>query len=377
MTSQHPDPVVRALFACIIARVPACMWGPPGTGKTARYFSLQRSLAIHGERWLLSRCEPIDIKPRIYSGERIIVAKPPEIERLSEAPLSERFGLRGILFLDELNRAARETEGASLDLVDNPPDGVAVIAACNPPSKGQAARSLESAAANRFCHLDVAADAPAWATAQVAGWQDDSSSLERPTPAALVSAEKKARAYVSAFIRRKANLLEVPPDNPVAAGKAWPSTRTWESARKLHTIGMALGYGPEDLRILIAGCVGDGPAVEYMTFVQEADLPDPEDLLRDPKSWEPTKGRVDKTVTALTAVAGALESKITDDRWKASWALVQRCLDVDQADAAIVGGDMFLACFNRKSKRAPGEVAGLTPPAKLMPNRMAQLLVGV
>lgn len=374
---MHSDPIVRRLFACVVSRVPVVMWGPPGTGKTARVFSLQSNLGIHLERWLLSRCEPIDLKPRIYHGDKIVVARPPELERLADAPLSDLLQLRGILFLDEFNRSARETEGAALDIVDNPPSGVAVIAACNPPSRGQATRSLESAAANRFCHLDVEADHNAWATAQVAGWGgDEKGAFDLPSGETLRKAETRARTLVSAFIRRKKDLLEAPPDNPVAAGKAWPSTRTWEAARRLHATAMALGLGPEDLQALIAGCVGDGAAIEYMTFIQDADLPDPEELLADPKSYTPPKGRVDKTVTALTGVAGALESKLDDARWKASWVLVQRCLDADQADAAIVGGDMFLACYNRKTKRSPEETKGLTPPHKLMPNRMAQLLVG-
>lgn len=372
---MHSDPIIRRLFACVLARVPACMWGPPGTGKTARVASLQQTLNVHMERWLLSRCEPIDLKPRIYHEGKIIVAKPPEIERLGAAPARENLAkLRGILFLDEFNRSARETEGAALDIVDNPPEGVAVLAACNPPSKGQAARSLESAAANRFCHLDVEADAKAWATAQVAGWDGLKEELKPPSSEALAKAETRARTYVSAFVRRKPDLLEAPPNDPVSAGKAWPSTRTWEMARKLHAVTMALGYDSEDTRVLIAGCVGDGVAIEYMTFISDADLPDPEELLRNPASYTPPKGRVDKTVTALTGVAGALESKLDDARWRASWALVQRCLDADQADAAIVGADMFLASYNRR-KRAGG-VDGLTLPAKLMPNRMAQLLVG-
>lgn len=375
---MHSDPIIRRLFACVLARVPACMWGPPGTGKTARAVALQHSLDVHMERWLLSRCEPIDLKPRIYHDGKIVVARPPEIERLANSPAREHLAqLRGILFLDEANRSARETEGAALDIVDNPPEGVAVLAACNPPSKGQAARSLEAAAANRFCHLAVDVDAEvakAWATAQVAGWNGLKEELKVPSPDATAKAEARARTYVSAFIRRKPDLLEAPPDNAVAAGKAWPSTRTWEMARKLHAVCMALGYDAEDTRALIAGCVGEGVAIEFMTFIADADLPDPEELLKDPGKYSPPKGRVDKTVTALTGVAGALESKLDDTRWRASWVLVQRCLDADQADAAIVGADMFLASYNRRKRS--GDVSGLTLPQKLMPNRMAQLLVG-
>ena len=281
------------------------------------------------------------------------------------------------MFTDELNRAARETEGASLDIIDNPPEGVAVIAACNPPSRGQAARSLESAAANRFCHLDVAADAKAWADAQVGGWSEDASSFDLPDAATLSRADTRAGTYVGSFMRKRGELLEKAPDNPLQAGKAWASTRTWSYVRKLHAMSMALGLDAEDTRALIAGCVGDGPAIEYLAYVADADLPDPEELLKNPESFKPSVGRIDRTVAALTAVAGAVESLITEERWKAAWAMVRICFDHDQADAGLVGGDMLGAVYKRYGMRDPKAQTLLSRPSKNMTKRMAEIIAPV
>lgn len=360
------DPIVRRIHACVLAGVPACLWGEPGTGKTARTLAYARARNLHLERWLLSRCEPIDLKPRIYDGGKMIVADPPEIERL--------LAKGGLLFLDELNRAARETEGAALDRIDAPPPGVSVIAACNPPSKGQAARSLESAAANRFCHLDVGADAIAWANAQVGGWSDDDTDLAMPDADVLKRANNRAGTLVSAFIRRRGELLEKAPDNSVHAGKAWPSTRTWEHARKLHAMSMALGYDAEDTRALISGCVGDGPAVEFLAYVADADLPDPEELLAAPEKFKPSPGRVDRTVAALTAVVGAVDQVFTEPRWKAAWAIIATCVNSDQADAAMTGGDLLMASYRRFGKKDPKAQTALTAPVKLMTRRMAEII---
>ena len=360
------DPIIRRIHACVLAGVPVCLWGEPGTGKTARTLQYGRARGLHLERWLLSRCEPIDLKPRIYDGGKMIVADPPEIDRLKERG--------GILFLDELNRAARETEGAALDRIDAPPPGVSVIAACNPPSRGQAARALESAAANRFCHLDVQADAIAWANAQVGGWADDDAILTVPDEAALKRATARAATLVSAFIRRRGELLEKAPDNTVHAGKAWPSTRTWEYARKLHAMAMALGYDAEDTRSLIAGCVGDGPAVEFLAYVADADLPDPEELLAKPETFAPSPGRVDRTVAALTAVVGAVDQAFTEPRWTAAWQIIATCVNSDQADAAMTGGDMLMAAYRRFGKRDAKAQTALTNPVKLMTRRMAEII---
>jgi hypothetical protein len=356
---MHSDPIVRRLHACVLALVPCCLWSDPGAGKTARVTAYAKARALPLERWLLSRCEPIDLKPRIYDAGRVIVADPPEIERLTQAG-------RGILFVDELNRAARETEGAALDRIDTPPAGVSVIAACNPPARGQAARSLESAAANRFCHIELAADSDAFANGLVGGWATSQEDLPVPNAADVTRETDSGRALASAFLRRRGELVEKQPDNPVQAGRAWPSPRTWEHAIRLFGVARALAYSTEDLSALLAGCVGAGPAVEFLAYAADVDLPDPEELLAHPGSYTPPRGRVDKTIAALTAVCGAVRRDPTDTRWRAAWALVQACVDADQADAGMVAGSMLIPIA--------GVAKGLTTTHKLMPQRLAVLL---
>ena len=363
------DPSLRRVHACVLARVPVCLWSPPGAGKTARVVSYATARALHVERWLLSRCEPIDIKPRIYHEGRIVVSDPPEIERLRTNG--------GLLFADELNRATREVEGATLDLVDNPPPGVAVIAACNPPSRGQAARALESAAANRFCHLTVDVDAEAWANAQVGGWPVASGDFAEPGQADLEKAAGNVAALVGAFIRRRGELLEKAPDDPASAGKPWPSARTWDYVKRLHAMAIALNLDAEDVSALLGGCVGPGPATEYLAFVADADLPDPEALLKDPDSYKPDACRIDRTVVALTAVAGAVERDFTDARWQAAWKLVGVCAADDQKDIApaIIAGYMLASALDRLAKRDAARAKGITPGHRIMPSRVAHVMV--
>ena len=362
---MHSDPILRRLHVCVLAHVPAILWGSPGTGKTSRVAAYARATGSHYERWLLSRCEAIDLRPRTTDAKgSIIVSEPPERARAVAAA-------KAVLFFDELNRAPRETETAGLDLIDSSPEHVAVVVACNPPSRGQSARSLDAATANRFCHFDVVADHEAWARAQLAGWPAVDADFPAPSPDALAQTTGRARALVSAFVRSQPGDLDACPDNPVAAGRAWPSPRSWDLGTRLYAMALALGLNLDDAHALLAGCLGNGVALKFLAYVRDADLPDPEALLGAPKTYVPPQGRVDRTVAALSAVVGALQSKpLTADRWGAAWVLVKIVVEADQADAGMVAADLLLEMYKGDATKA-----GLMAPQKLMPLRLASMLV--
>ena len=408
---MHPDPIVRALHTCALAQVPICLWSPPGAGKTARVRSYVTALGLPHVRWLLSRCEPIDLKPRVYDGGTVVVSDPPEIKTLMGLAAPVERMPRGVLFLDELNRATREVEGAALDRIDAPPQAVAVVAACNPPSRGQAARSLESAAANRFCHVSVASDPTAYASALIGGWPSEPGAFRGIGDALWQKCHDQVSAILSAFIRSKPDALEKQPDNPVDAGRAWPSARTWEYVRLVHTarLAQAVGETPSgghpddsarqaaetrlvgDLLMLVGGCIGEGLATEYLAFVASADLPDPDVLLANPGAYTPPAGRIDRTIAAISAVTSAVERDLTRERWQAAWQIAERCLSAEQADAAMVMGDLLVSLYRRASQaaQARGEATGrpnggpdaarafekeLGPMHRHIPDRLAQIL---
>jgi len=379
---MSPDPILRRLHACAHANVPSYMHGAPGTGKTSRVRLYSSALGLHMERWLLSRCEPIDLKPRIIYEGKVIVGDPPEIERLIDVAraaqaMKDGRSFWGVMCMDELNLATRETENAALDRMDSPPEGIIVIAAGNPPTRGQAARSLGAAAANRFCHLDVVADPAAWSRAQIQGWGGEAASFPAPDPAELDLRTRKARMLASSFISRRHELLEQCPDNPVDAGKGWASTRTWEYAVKVYGVADTLGYDIDDRRALLAGLLGSGPAVEFLAYCEDANLIDPEAWLAAPTSVTLDKDRIDRTVAALTSVVHAVQTKLTDARWTAAWKILAHVVAEDAMAGAMVGGDLLVAMYRDLAKRDPAAIKPLTPPHKLMAAhtpRMASLL---
>lgn len=365
----HPDPIIRRIHACALAAVPPFLWGDPGTGKTARVFAYGRMRSLHVERWLLSRCEPIDLKPRIYHEGRMIVADPPEVERVRSQG--------GILFFDELNLASRETEGAALNLQDNPPPGVFVMAAGNPPSRGQAARHLGSPAANRFCHLQVEGDPKAWASAQVAGWTiEPLTTLAIEASDGLKRAQQEVTTLVAAFIRHQPQKLQSKPETPAEAGGAWASPRTWEYCARLLAVAKALDLPEEDALALAAGCIGAGLGSEIAAFADAKDLPDPEALLADPSAYAPP-ARIDRIIATCAGVASCVERDLTDARWKAAWALCTTIADAGAVDAAMVFCDMLFTDLYTKLPKATLDDKRITAPRTLMPKKIVPLLTGV
>src|ERR1700733_13633819 len=67
-----------------------------------------------------------------------------------------------------------------------------------------------------------------------------------------------------------------------AAGRGWPSPRTWEMAARLMAAGNAARASQDARSALIRGAVGDGAGIEFLAWLVEMDLPDPEVVLADP-----------------------------------------------------------------------------------------------
>ena len=65
----------------------------------------------------------------------------------------------------------------------------------------------------------------------------------------------------------------------------WPSPRSWESLAKCQAICDVAGADDAVRMLIAAALVGEGAAVEYMSYVRDLDLPDPLDLLADPDSF--------------------------------------------------------------------------------------------
>ncbi|MEN9643686.1 MAG: hypothetical protein RL238_355 [Actinomycetota bacterium] len=325
---------IQALALAVGARVPTVLWGPPGTGKTSALRALADDSSLPCEVVIASIREPSDFAglPVVGDGGVVHFAPPKWAQRLAEAG-------RGILFLDEISTAPPAVQAALLRVVLERavgdlqlPDDVFVVAAANPPEQAADGWDLAAPLANRFCHLDWRLDARGWADGIVGGFERavvptiDAADLER---AALTH-----RARIGAFLVRRSSLLSVVPKDGTQAGRAWPSPRSWTSAASLAGAVDMVGADRSVLVELLSGAVGPAAAMEYLSWLDEADLPDPEEALAHPDSFElPERG--DRAYAALTAIVAAVRADNTPARWTAAWTAIAAGVTKGQADLAV------------------------------------------
>ena len=337
MTSQI---ATTALGIAVAARVPVLLWGSPGTGKSSVVQALAEAMGWPCEVVIASIREPSDFAglPVVTNGG-VHFAPPTWANRLVDAG-------NGLLFLDEISTAPPAVQAALLRVVLERtvgdlrlPDAVVVVAAANPPDQAADGWDLSAPLANRFCHLDWNVQASTIAEGFTAGFAPP---VVPRLPEQWTSALVQARADVAAFLLLRPTLVAGPAAERSAAGRAWPSPRSWEMAAVLLATSRAAEVSREVTTVLLTGCVGDGAGLELVTWLSELDLPDPEALLADPKSFElPERG--DRAYAALTSVAAAVASNATVERWAAAWLVLAQAGE-QVPDVAALAARILVRC---------------------------------
>jgi hypothetical protein len=334
MSQDH----VIATQICIQTRSPVFLWGGPGVGKTA---ATEAAAPLLDERmWtvILSIREPSD-----QGGLPII--RP---DGVSMHPPLWAFQLKelghGIVFWDEFNAAPPTTQSSALRVIHGGyagdmqlPEATSHVAAGNPATMVAGVYDLTAAIANRWTHIDWPCSAQSFRDGMVSGW---------PTPPiAKLPADWKNglaanKGLVGNFTLRRPELLLALPKSTAEQGRAWPSPRMWERTAMLITAAEACGYSKKSsvARMLIRGCVGEGAGNEFVTWITNLDLRDPEEYLADPKGV-PLPQRQDQVMATLDAVAAAAldrgrPAKARLDRYLRAWTVLGRILK-DKGDIGI------------------------------------------
>lgn len=373
----------NALAVCMRLDVPAILWGPPGTGKSKTVEAIAKAFELECITVIASLREPTDFsglpllvrfpaairadrlekianafvawinvgkdKEERISKDEVIEALPelirvigqPEVRgaRVDFAPPSWAVRLsnlkKAVLFLDEISTARPAVQAALLRVVLDRcvgdmklPDGIRIFAAANPAKDTPGCWDLNAPLANRFCHIEWRLDAKDWCDGFLYNW---------PIPRFVLVPEDwentnydQTKTLVTAFIRSRPELLLQVPEDEVQAGGAWPSGRSWEMAAKLHAACAACApqydsiEARRELEIeLVQGCVGNGPALEFFTYVDKLNLIDPELLLSEPmKHALPTQE--DELYAVLGSMVIAFRNTQTEPRWKAAWVVLGR-----------------------------------------------------
>jgi MoxR-like ATPase len=338
------ESVREALSISVQAGVPVLLWGSPGTGKTSVVRALGESLGWLTEVVIGSIREPADFAglPVVIDGA-VQMAPPLWARRLSAAG-------HGLLFLDELTTAPPAVQAAMLRVVLERvvgdlvlPEAVRVVAAANPPEEAADGWQLSAPLANRLVHLDWPVDAKSVSRGIAMGFPAP------PDLAGLLPTDaqsRTARATVGAFLEVRPALVLAVPTVADQAGRAWPSPRSWESVARLLAACDASGASEEARTLLVLGAVGDGAGIEFLSWLANMDLPNPEDVLADPDGFDLPE-RSDRAFAVLTAVASVAVARGDAASWTAAWRVVARVADHAPDVAA-------LAARTLASARPPG-----------------------
>jgi len=338
--SERQAAAVEALGVAVAARVPVLLWGAPGTGKTSVIRAMAAAMGWPCETVIASIREPSDFAGLpVVVGEGVRFAPPAWARRLAAAG-------RGLLFLDELSTAPPAVQAALLRVVLERvvgdlelPAEVAVVAAANPPEQAADGWDLSAPLANRLCHLAWDIDPRTVADGLAGGW----AAPEVPQlPDGWAAELGLALALVAAFLHARPALACAPPADADAAGRGWPSPRTWEMAARLWAASGAAGSADEARAALVRGAVGEGAGVEFLAWLAEMDLPDPEVVLADPAAFRlPSRG--DRAYAAVAAVAAVVAADPTPQRWAAGWQVLGRAAQ-SAPDVAAVAARTLARC---------------------------------
>jgi hypothetical protein len=190
----------------------------------------------------------------------------------------------GILFLDELNRATRDTQNALYELVLEGrigkyilPDGWSIVSAGNRAEDGAMVQPMSRALKNRFIHFEMTVDTADWHNyAMRAHFDERVISFINYMPDALDQMEtamRKGKGDDIAALRQ---------------ADAFATPRSWEFASRLLQKAIPQGMTLMDCHSLLSGAVGApmaGELISYCNIYRE--LQDLDMLLQDPSSYKP------------------------------------------------------------------------------------------
>jgi len=286
----------RANKKCFNKKRPMFLWGPPGIGKSEVVADITRELGGFMIDLRLGQMDPTDIRGiPFYNKELGKMDWAPPID-LPDEEMAKQYPLI-VLFLDEMNSAAPAVQAAAYQLVLNRrvgkyrlPDNVVMVAAGNRESDKGVTYRMPTPLSNRFVHLEMKVDFPAWQE-----WAVN---------------HKIHKDVVGYLTFAKQDLYDF---DAKSSSRAFATPRSWFFVSEL--------LADEDLddvtaTDLIAGTVGEGLAVKFMAHRKiSGRLPKPEDILSG-KTKDLDVKEVSAMYSLVTSLCyelkGAIEHKVSD-----------------------------------------------------------------
>ncbi|WP_162802079.1 hypothetical protein [Ornithinimicrobium murale] len=331
-------PMMRAIAACVSARVPALLIGAPGQGKTAKLEAMSRSWGYYFESLTGSNREATDFLGLPFEGQFTSPHDGSEYKVQSSLSLdwairlNEQAKVRpnagSVVLLDECNlqedvmKAFLRVTEERIAGPDRFEDNVAVLLAMNPTHLSTGGYDLPAPFANRMIHLTWEHDHDAWTDAFLSGFAD----VAYPSMDSLLGprdteTSTRVRSAIAQFLNVHPQHRNDCPENDIdAASGPWQSIRMWTKAAQALE---QLHHGDDAAtRLLLRGAVGKKAATDYMTWRDQQDLYDPAAVLRGDVDVNWNDGRLDRLYVLTLSLRALVQATGDADQWATAMKLM-------------------------------------------------------
>jgi MoxR-like ATPase len=316
--------------------LPIINWSNPGEGKTSITEELCASFGL--------TC--ITLSPGEMGEGAFGVIPVPDASGVIKYPPPEwtlQVKEGGVVFIDEMSSTPPALQPPLLGLLFSRRIGGAtlgarcrVIGAANPPEVAAGGFELAPPVANRCGHIDWSAPtsdehADYMLRGQTGTGEETEVTLDaKAEEARVMKAWPEAWAFSvgleTAFLRRAPHHKnKCPKPGDPKAGRAWPSDRSWENAARALASARVHGLTEAERDEYVSAFIGAAVASEFFQFVQEADLPDPAQILDGKEKFTHSAKRLDRTAAVLNACVALITPQTAakrDARVEALWVLL-------------------------------------------------------
>jgi MoxR-like ATPase len=348
-----------ALAIAIAAKVPVLLTGLPGQGKTATINGIAEQYGLLLRTLVASQRDPADLNglPYVDPGTGSVHLYPQQWAKdLVDASGRVPGGTSSILFFDEISTAPPALQAACLRILGERvvgdlalPDDVAIVLAQNPPEFAADGWDLAAPLANRVVHLDW--ELPADYVAD--GFARGFGQVQVPVfePAAVAQSQQRARIMVGSFVKHRPELLASVAKTDAERAKPFASPRSWDFVSRLVGLADAAGATQATRNLLITGAVGSGPGLEFATWLDNLDLPEPEWVLAHASEFV-VPDRHDKVYAVVNSVLSAYLARPSVPRWMALGQVLRAVADAGSKDLAVVAARTWAGDVERATAGA-------------------------
>jgi hypothetical protein len=282
---------------------PLFLHGPPGVGKSAIIENFAKQYDAHLETVIGGQMTPTDVAGLPYSlgldadGERGGTATDtPEWGKRLMKKCKE--GRPGVLFFDELTNTDRQTQAAMLRLINERvfpngeplPKSVAIFAAGNVGDDAVVTEGLGAAMKNRFAIRECKPPLEDFLDGMASAWGREVS-----------PSESQARTLAASFLTKFPDMAY-----DEAGLRSDDDTQSFATYRSWDKCAEALGRGEfineNHVRSMLTSYIGETAGEEFYAYMNGLDLPDPADVVKDPKSVDWNNIDSDKAFAIMLSV---------------------------------------------------------------------------